>query len=438
MQWESVLAWRVERQHLARRAKDALAVTSDLCGLHAQVMSSAQLTLWARMDDPPNVDRLLWEQRALVKTWTLRGTLHLLSPDELPLYTGAQAALKPRYEQKSWLKHFKLTPDDARRIIEGVPAALRDGPLTREELAARVHEGLRRGYGDLLKPVAFRGELIFADSAGQNVRFALPEPFEPMDTEEATKEITRRFLTRYGPASREELAKWFGSPSPAVCGRWIKALGDEVVETEFGWLLARDLARPRGGRAVRRRQPPAGLRPVRRRRAARPARDGSARADLPQGRLVLAGPARRRRDGGRLAPRGRGADDRAVRARRRRRAREGRSRGREAHARRRLAGLISAPRRRSSPSQPPTGPEGARSAPRWPSASASSSSTARSRPGSPTGCRCRSTTRSPTTSRSATRSTASSPRSRCCPSWPARWSRPASWAARTTGARPRS
>lgn len=242
MQWESVLAWRVERQHLARRAKDALAVTSDLCGLHAQVMSSAQLTLWARMDDPPKVERLLWEQRALVKTWTLRGTLHLLSPDELPLYTGAQAALKPRYEQKAWLKHFKLTPKDAQRIIDGVPAALRDGPLTREDLAARVHEGLRRGYGDLLKPVAFRGELIFADSAGQNVRFALPEPFEPMDTVQATKEITRRFLTRYGPASREELAKWFGSPSPAVCGRWIKALGDEVVETEFGWLLARDLA----------------------------------------------------------------------------------------------------------------------------------------------------------------------------------------------------
>ena len=242
MKWESVLAWRVERQHLARRATDALAVASELCGLHAQVMSSAQLTLWARMDDPPDVEDLLWKQRSLVKTWSQRGTLHLLRTDELPLYVGAQSGLKPRYEVTSWLKGFKLTARDAQTIIEGVPKALKDGPLTREELAAQVHKGLGRGYGDLLKPVAFRGELIFAESQGQNVRFALPEPFEPLATEEATKEITRRYLTRYGPGTREDLAKWFGSSSPAVCGRWIKALGDEVVETEFGWALAADVA----------------------------------------------------------------------------------------------------------------------------------------------------------------------------------------------------
>ena len=86
--------------------------------------------------------------------------------------------------------------------------------------------------------------------------------------------------------------------------------------------------------------------------------------------------------------------------------------------------LICAARRRSSPSPPPTAPAGAGSAPRWPSASGSSSSTARSRRAWPTGCGCRSTTRSPTTSRSATRSAAWSRRSRCCPSSPARWSRP--------------
>ena len=125
MKWESVLAWRVQRQHLARRATDALAVTSDLCGLHAQVMSSAQLTLWARMDDPPDVEDLLWKRRTLVKTWSQRGTLHLLRTDELPLYVGAQSGLKPRYEQKAWLKHFELTPQDVQKLLEGVPKALK-------------------------------------------------------------------------------------------------------------------------------------------------------------------------------------------------------------------------------------------------------------------------------------------------------------------------
>ena len=138
---------------------------------------------------PAGVEDLLWRERTLVKTWAMRGTLHLLGVDELPLYVGAQSALKPRTEQPTWLRHFKLTPADAEAILTGVSAALRDGPLTREELATHVHEGLRRGDGDLLKPVAFRGELIFAPSEGQNVRFALPEPFTPLEPDEATREL---------------------------------------------------------------------------------------------------------------------------------------------------------------------------------------------------------------------------------------------------------
>jgi hypothetical protein len=235
MRWESVLAWRMERQHLTRPASDALAVVSDICGLHAQVLSSAQLTLWARMAEPPDVEDLLWRQRVLVKTWAQRGTLHLHRADELPLWVGAQAAVRPRYEQPAWLRHFGLERADYERILREVPAALRDGPLGREELAERVHVGLGRGYGDLLKPLAFRGELIFTE----DTKFALPEPFEPLDRETATREVARRYVTRYGPATRGDLAKWFGHPSPAQAGRWF---GDDVVETEFGWALASDVA----------------------------------------------------------------------------------------------------------------------------------------------------------------------------------------------------
>lgn len=224
----------MRRQHLTARAADPLAVVSDICGLHAQVLSSAQLTLWARVEAAPDVEDLLWRDRSLVKTWAQRGTLHLHRTDELPLWVGAQADLKPRYEVKSWLKHFQLTPDDVQRIITGVPEALADGPKSREELAAAIHEGLGRGYGDLLKPVAFRGELIYA----QDGRFALPEPFEPMDVRAATQEVARRFLTRYGPATREDLAKWFGHQSPAKAGRWFP---EDVVETPFGLALEADV-----------------------------------------------------------------------------------------------------------------------------------------------------------------------------------------------------
>jgi hypothetical protein len=41
----------------------------------------------------------------------------------------------------------------------------------------------------------------------------------------------------YGPATREDFARWFGMPSAAQAGKEIKRLGDEVVEVglEVSW-----------------------------------------------------------------------------------------------------------------------------------------------------------------------------------------------------------
>ena len=87
--WEQVRAWRLRRHFLAERAPSAamLEVASRLCGVHAQVMSSAELTLLARIDglEPGAVDAALWQDRTLVKTWAMRGTLHLFPAGELGL-----------------------------------------------------------------------------------------------------------------------------------------------------------------------------------------------------------------------------------------------------------------------------------------------------------------------------------------------------------------
>jgi hypothetical protein len=93
--WSDVAAWRLRRHHLDRRARPStrsterdvtdqsgpervrprqpgllIAVASRLCGLHAQLMSSAELSAWARVDalDRDAVQRALWHDRTLVKT----------------------------------------------------------------------------------------------------------------------------------------------------------------------------------------------------------------------------------------------------------------------------------------------------------------------------------------------------------------------------------
>jgi len=267
-----VLAWRVQRQHLAVRAPacDALDVVRDVCGLHAQVMSSAELTLWARVDDlaPGGVASALWEDRTLVKTWAMRGTLHLLRADELALYVGAQGALPERFDKPSWLRAAGVTRPQIDALLEAVPRALAGGPLTREELAtavagqtgdARLGEKLRDGFGSFLKPSAFRGDLLFAPSEGRNVRFVHPARwlggFSPDDPGPAMAEVVRRYLSAHGPATREHFQRWFGFASPAQAGRQLAALGDELVEVDVEgtamWAIATEVdaiaaARPAG------------------------------------------------------------------------------------------------------------------------------------------------------------------------------------------------
>jgi hypothetical protein len=250
-------AWRMRRHHLAARAprRKGLDVVGEICGLHAQLTASAELALWARVDGLKRdvVPRWLWKDRKLVRTWAQRGTLHLLRADELGLWVGAQSALKPRHHVGSWLRHWGLTREQADAMLDAIPVALDGVQLTREELAAEVarltaikglDDKLKGGFGDLLKPAAFRGDLCFAPSDGQRVRFTRPDqwlgPWTPMDTDEASLEVTRRYLTRYGPADREDLARWFGMTSPAQAGRWLKALGDEAVEVDGKVMLAAD------------------------------------------------------------------------------------------------------------------------------------------------------------------------------------------------------
>ena len=121
------LTWRLKRQRLDRRAPrgEALGVVREICGLHAQVMSSAELTLWARVEDlePEAVQEALWERRSLAKTWAMRGTLHLLPADELP--TGRRPGrLRPRYETASWQRHFGLTREEAEAMFAAIADAL--------------------------------------------------------------------------------------------------------------------------------------------------------------------------------------------------------------------------------------------------------------------------------------------------------------------------
>jgi hypothetical protein len=261
LNWEQVTAWRLAQQSLVNRLPhtEMLKAVSRVGALQAQVMSAAELQLWARVEGITSEDvrKALWEERALVKTWALRGTLHLLTTDDFPLYVAALSTLR-HFRRGSWLKYHGVTLEQIEAIIEATRTTLNSSGMTREALAdaiaarigvPEVADLLRSGWGALLKPAAFQGYLCFGPSEGQNVTFLQPRQWlgewEAIDPNHALNELARRYLNAYGPATTDEFARWVGL-EPAAAKRIFRALGDEITQVEVegwkAWALAANLS----------------------------------------------------------------------------------------------------------------------------------------------------------------------------------------------------
>lgn len=239
-----------------------LEVASRLCGLHAQVMSSAELTVWARVEGlrRGEVARALWEDRTLVKTWAMRGTLHLLPARELPLWHAALGTSRRYTREKAWQQYFGLTLADLDRLTDAIATALEGRVMTRDELVREVTRmtgsaafGAKLGensWGTILKPAAFRGHLCFGPSVGQRVQFTRPDTWlgararGKIDPQRVPADIARRYLAAYGPATYRDFARWWAGGA-STARQWMASLGDEAIQVEVegtqAWMLARDV-----------------------------------------------------------------------------------------------------------------------------------------------------------------------------------------------------
>jgi hypothetical protein len=273
--WPQVLAWRM-RRHLLDPvgAEPVPEVVRRLCGVQAQVASTAELSIRVRRESsrPDEVSRALAEGR-LLKTWAMRGTLHLLTPDTGAALLAVMASGRS-WERPSWIRYFGATPD----VMEALRAAVRDAldgrVLTREELIAavtarpgldHVGEELRSGWGTLLKPLAWQGDLVFGPSRGNRVTFTLPEAASRQWTglpalDEAGPASIAAYLGAYAPATPDRFGNWLagGWFGKRQLRAWFAALGDRLIEVEVegepGYVLAEhvdELAATRPTTAVR-------------------------------------------------------------------------------------------------------------------------------------------------------------------------------------------
>src|SRR6267378_3139030 len=260
--WQQALAWRMRRHYLDPVGdRPVAAVVRRLCGVQAQVASVAELCVRVRRKTSKagDVARALREGR-LIKTWAMRGTLHLLTPEDAGAFLSLIASGRS-WERPAWERYFGVTPKQLDALREVVRDALGDKALTRDELIATVtgrrgygHLGdaLRSGWGTLLKPYAWQGDLCFGPSQGNRVTFTTPEAASSRwvalpEPDEAAPVAIAAYLRAYGPANADAFGSWIGSGriGKRRIRSWFEALGPRLTAVEVGgeraYVVAQDL-----------------------------------------------------------------------------------------------------------------------------------------------------------------------------------------------------
>jgi uncharacterized protein YcaQ len=219
------------KHHLLKKAdrKDVVRVVGDVCGLHAQAAMSPYFALWNRVENFRNelLDKALFEDKSLVKTWVMRGTLHVVPSAELPIYN--------RSLRRMWFEHhgrFMKAPEwpttEQRRneIYPMIIQALTQKPLKRKELGDKVrfmlkddsqpYKRLFSGWGGILKETAYEGLTVHAEPCERESCFARLSQWLPkievnsVSEEEAQRQLLIKYLRGYGPATQQDFSSWSG------------------------------------------------------------------------------------------------------------------------------------------------------------------------------------------------------------------------------------
>jgi Winged helix DNA-binding domain len=203
------------------------------------------------------VDRARVEERSIVRTWAMRGTIHLLAAEDagwlLPLFDRSLAA-----DSRRRLAQLGMDARAQDRALAAVRRELEtDGFAGRTELVARLGrvgieiDASRRVH--LFRLATAEGIAILGPDRGSETLLAPAREWlgerPPSDRDVALAELGRRYVRAFGPATEGDFAGWAGLPLRDVRAGLSRIAG-ELAEVEFegvrAWALRRGAPRARG------------------------------------------------------------------------------------------------------------------------------------------------------------------------------------------------
>lgn len=227
MTLEEIKLRRLAGQHLLAPS-DTQTVVKDLCGVQAQFLSHALHGLSIRCNQI--------RTEGLVKSWTNRGTMHLFSVDDLPLFLhkGRTHFLRPVDTLES---DAYITADRKAYFADLIVDAVSRGIDQREALkdlcenagmTESESQSLFDPWGGTIRALCEAGRICHKV---QEKKAYQPCPtFEPMAEEPARIELARRYFTHFGPATIKDAAYFFGTTQTKVKS-WLEQL--PVSETSL-------------------------------------------------------------------------------------------------------------------------------------------------------------------------------------------------------------
>jgi hypothetical protein len=186
--------------------------------------------------------------RTVVRTWAMRGTLHLVATEDLGWLLPL---LGPPFVRAMRRRRLELGLDEATctRGLQLLRAALSArGPLTRaevvEQLAGHGLPLVGQAAPHLLGRAALEGLICYGPNRGREPTYVLLDDWVPLGRalapEAARAELVRRYLAAFGPATPEDWAAWSGLPLTTGRAAW-QALAGELTEVALdsgpAWLL---------------------------------------------------------------------------------------------------------------------------------------------------------------------------------------------------------
>jgi len=180
--------------------------------------------------------------RAILRTWPMRGTVHFVAAEDARWMTGLLAA---RVIARNGSIYRKAGLDDAtfargRTILM---RALADGqPLPRTALYATL-EGAGIATAEMrglhiIGRLAQEGHICFGPRAGKQPTFVLLDAWAPQQRslapDEAIAALTLRYFRSHGPATERDFAWWSGLRLTEVASGLAGVRGQLVAETIDG------------------------------------------------------------------------------------------------------------------------------------------------------------------------------------------------------------